>query len=383
MRFRIMNHVYNDNAGGMEMKRKLLIALAALLVVIVIIFIFRDFFIWKLIALVIKPPKGFDEIATPPAPDYSRPEYWAALPDRKDNADVVPAGDYSDNQDNALIDIFFLHPTTYYSRKAWNQPLDDKRANDYTDNRVLRNQASVFNGSGRIYAPRYRQATLYSFMDEKGNGERALELAYADVRKAFEYYLEHYNEGRPIIVASHSQGSRHAIRLLQDYFTGTPLVSQLVAAYLVGWGGADTKSYERFPDIPVCDSPDQTGCWMTWNTLGPEAERDRYGRSSVCVNPLTWTIDNTYASPELNLGGVVFGDDNDTRPIPDVGVVDAQCVDGVLITSRPEGEAYSYMPMGKDNYHIYDYGLFYINIRKNVEERVTAYLNGLIEDAAE
>lgn len=356
------------------MKRKLLIAVAALLIAGVVAYAFRQFFIMKIVRLALKPPRSFEETATPPAPDYARAECWAALPDRKDNADVVPAGDFSDNQADAPVDVFFLHPTTFYSRKAWNQPLDDIKANDYTDNRVLRNQASVFNCCGRIYAPRYRQATLYSFMDRKGNGEKALQLAYEDVKRAFEYYLEHYNNGRPIILASHSQGSRHAIRLLDDYFTGSPLLQQLVAAYLVGWGGADTNSYERFPDIPVCEAADQTGCWMTWNSLGPEADRNRVIDSAVCVNPLTWTTDGTYAGTELNLGGIVFVEDRDKPPAPDIGVVSAQCVDGALMISRPEGKAYSYMPMGHDNYHIYDYGLFYVNIRENVERRVAAYL---------
>ncbi len=365
------------------MKRKLLIALVGLLIVVVIVYAFRGFFIRKLITYALKPPKGFDEMATPPAPDYSRPECWAALPDRKDNADVVPAGDFSDNQADAPVDVFFIHPTTFYSRKAWNQPLDDKRANDFTDNRVLCNQASVFNCCGRIYAPRYRQATLYSFRDRGGNGERALDLAYEDVKRAFEYYLENYNNGRPIIVASHSQGSRHAIRLLEDYFTGTPLAQQLVAAYLIGWGGADTNSFERFPDIPVCASPEQTGCWMTWNSLGPDAEKSRIIDSAVCVNPLTWTTDGTYAGPELNLGGVVFVEGRDEPPMPDIGVVSAQCVDGALIISRPKGKAYSFMPMGRDNYHIYDYGLFYVNIRRNVEQRVAAFLAAMPERETE
>lgn len=355
------------------MKRKLMYAGAALAVVAIVAFIFRDYVKWAVILVLIKPGGDFEEIGPPPAPDYSRPEHWAALPDRLDDADVLPAGGAVDNQANADVDVFFLHPTTYYSRASWNQPLDDKGANDYTDHRVLRHQASAFNGSGRVYAPRYRQATLYSFRDKEGNGKKALELAYADVRTAFEYYLGNYNEGRPIILASHSQGSRHGRRLLEDYFTEEPLRSQLVAAYLVGWGGTASKD-EDSAAIPVCESPDQTGCWLTWNTVGPDVTRRR-GKDTVCVNPLTWKTDGEYAARELNLGGVVFPEEGDERPEPDVGVVSAECIDGALVISRPEGEGYSYMPMGRDNYHVYDYTLFYMNIRRNVAERVAAYLS--------
>jgi len=357
------------------MKRKLLYVAAGLLIIIILGFIFRRFIIWQVFTIVLKPAEGFDEIAQPPAPDYSRPENWAALPDRKDNADVLPKADISDNQADAKVDVFFLHPTTYYSRKAWNQPLDHEKANKITDEDVLRSQASTFNGSGRIYAPRYRQATLYSFMDEEGDGEKALDIAYRDVKSAFEYYLDHYNDGRPIVLASHSQGSRHGIKLLDDYFTGKPLQKQLVAAYLIGWGRESASRYDRFEDIPVCDSPEQTGCWMTWNTMGPKADRRYISKSAVCVNPLNWTIDGKPADRNLNLGGMSFGKEEGILPAPDVGIVDAQCVDGVLLITPPEADGYSYMPMGRDNYHIYDYALFYMNIRKNVRDRVEVYLN--------
>ena len=67
--------------------------------------------------------------------------------------------------------------------------MDDSRANDLTDSWVMRDQASVFNECCRVFAPRYRQATLYSFQDNSGSGEKALDLAYEDVRTAFLYIL--------------------------------------------------------------------------------------------------------------------------------------------------------------------------------------------------
>jgi hypothetical protein len=118
--------------------------------------------------------------------------------------------------------------------------------------------------------------------------------------------------------------------------------------------------------------------------MGPNANRERIARSSVCVNPLTWRADGKFAAQELNLGGVVFPEDGETEPPePDVGVVSARCEEGVLVISRPEVEGYSYMPMGPGNYHIYDYSLFYMNIRRNAEERVEAYLSHLSGDAVE
>jgi hypothetical protein len=366
------------------MKRKILYAAICLVLILAVVgYIFRNALTWAVITLLIKPGGSFEEIGPPPAPDYSLPENWAALPDRKDNADVVPAGGASDNQATAAVDVFFLHPTTYYNGANWNQPLDDPGANEYTDKNVLRGQASSFNGSGRVYAPRYRQATLYSFRDKEGNGLKALDLAYADVKAAFQYYLDNYNEGRPIILASHSQGSRHGARLLEEFFAEEPLRSKLVAAYLVGWGGSSNREEGAIAGIPVCESPDQTGCWLTWNSVAKSVPGGRIGKDAVCVNPLTWKTDGEYAAHAINLGGVSFSEDESEAPDPDVGVVCAQCVDGLLVISRPEVEGYSYMPMGKDNYHIYDYGLFYMNIRENVRERVEAYLASTSTDAAE
>jgi hypothetical protein len=360
------------------MRRKILYGGICLVLVLAILgFIFRNTIKWTVIALLIKPGGNFEEIERPLAPDYSRPEHWAALPDRQDNADVVPAGGAADNQATAAVDVFFIHPTTYYSGAHWNQPLGDPKANEFTDKNVLRGQASVFNGIGRVYAPRYRQATLYSFIDEKGNGQQALELAYADVKAAFQYYLDNYNQGRPIILASHSQGSRHGIKLLEDFFEKEPLRSKLVAAYMVGWARSPDRDEAEIAGIPVCESRDQTGCWLTWNSVGPAAAGGRIDyieEDAVCVNPLTWKADGEYAPHELNLGGVSFSQDETDKPELDVGVVCAQCVDGLLVISRPEVDGYSYMPMGKDNYHIYDYGLFYMNVRENARERVEAYI---------
>ena len=357
----------------MKMRRRIIYFMAGLAIAIVVGLIFKEQIRWKVIALLIEPGGSFEEIAPPPAPDYSLSASWAALPDRLDNADVTPAGEV-DRQAEAAVDVFFLHPTTYYSRKGWNQPLDDEKANELTDKSILRNQAGAFNGVGRIYAPRYRQATLFSFMDMEDNGPKALQLAYDDVKRAFEYYLGNYNEGRPIILASHSQGSRHGIKLIEDYFSEEPLRSRLVAAYMVGWYQPPEANNSAIAGVPICDSPDQTGCWLTWNAMGPDADRERIGRSAVCVNPLTWRADGEFASQELNLGGVVFPEDGSEQPEPDMSVVSARCEDGILLVSRPEAEGYSYMPMGPDNYHIYDYNFFYMNIRRNAEERVEAYL---------
>jgi hypothetical protein len=337
----------------------------------------------------LEPVHSFAESPQLTAPDYSVGTSWAALPDRQDDADVLPGGDVQDVQASAQVDVFFVHPTTYFGTASWNQPLDDTSTNQLTDAFVLRSQASVFNSCCRIYAPRYRQATIYSFMDKSGSGTSALDLAYEDVQRAFDYFIEHYNQGRPFILAAHSQGSLHLRKLLEKRITGRPLRERLVAAYPIGFGIARDELAKAVPDVPVCESAEQIGCAVTWNAVGPKARKWADTSKSICVNPLTWGTDGSSADASLNIGGVSYAgtfegtladvkgvpqDFVDAKPILETGVADAQCVDGLLLVKEIHSEYYASRPMGRDNYHIYDYNLFHMNLRKNIEGRVAKYL---------
>ncbi len=156
---------------------------------------------------------SYESASQPPVPDYSQERNWAALPTVKDQADLTPKG-LKDGQATAIADVFYVHPTIYSdTRKGndqWNASLADEKLNESVDDTAIKNQASIFNAAGRVYAPRYRQAHLNVFR-RRGTevAEGALDLAYQDVLAAFDYFLENYNEGRPIIIASHSQGTLH------------------------------------------------------------------------------------------------------------------------------------------------------------------------------
>ena len=180
----------------------------------------------------------------PTAPDYSKKENWAALPTEKDQADRTPDPTLLDLQATAAADVFWLHPTTYTKKRGnilWNAPINDPELNKTTDDGTILNQASIFNGAGKIYAPRYRQAHIQAYYTKnKMASKQAFELAYSDVKSAFEFYLKEYNpinsttgKRRPIVIAAHSQGTNHATQLLKDYFDGKELQENLVAAYLL------------------------------------------------------------------------------------------------------------------------------------------------------
>lgn len=315
------------------------------------------------------PDQPFSEMAPPPGPDYTSLKYWAAHPDKVDFADQTPDETVQDRQAEAEADVFFLHPTTYDSKKSWNAYLDDEKLNNSTDKYPIRHQASIFNGAGRVYAPRYRQGTYGAFfIDDPMEQYRVFNLAYSDVKEAFEYYLAHENQGRPIIIAGHSQGSAHAIRLLREYFDGKPLQNQLVAAYIAGW----PVKQDTFTTIQPCSRPGETGCFASWGSyrweMMPEEDRKNWYKDAVVVNPITWTADSSYAGPELHKG-MVYRDFKKIRQ----GVCDAQSADcGVLWVHKPD---IPFTPiLNVRNYHVADYNLFWLDVRENAKLRVEKFL---------
>lgn len=315
-------------------------------------------------------PTGFEECPVPPPPDYSDEKNWAALPWMKDNSDSVPGKTKPDKPDAPLVDVFFIHPTAFTKKPKdqyeWNACLTDKKLNQKVDDGSILYQASVFNRSCNIYAPRYRQAQISAFYTQKKNdGEKALEIAYEDVKAAFEYYLAHYNHNRPFIIASHSQGTYHAQRLIRDFTQDPELRQRLVAAYLVGLPvNADTLKL-----IPPCQSPDETGCFCTWNTFARNyyPKYYRFGLNhSVCINPLSWKPGDAYCPDSLNLGGVLW---NFSKIYP--GICDAQAHEGLLWISKPRLAFFKFYPV--KIYHVGDINLFYFNIQQNVADRINAY----------
>ncbi len=316
------------------------------------------------------PQSSFDNIPTPSAPDYSQLQYWAAHPDKDDPADRTPDKSLTNNQATASADVFFLHPTIYTGGEKgqdhWNAPVNDPEFNKKVDESTILNQASIFNGAGRVFAPRYRQAHIHAyFTSDKLAHKKAFALAYSDVKAAFEYYLKHHNKGRPIIIASHSQGTTHAGPLMKEFFDGKPLLKKLVAAYTVGI----EVPGDYFEDIKACETPTQTACicsWRTWEK-GHLPRNHSSDNNYIVTNPLTWTTDTIYAPKELNKGSVLYKFDK-IKP----QLADAQVHQGVLWITKPKFFGSAFIKM--KNYHVGDFNLFYVNVRENAILRVKEYL---------
>lgn len=301
-------------------------------------------------------------------PDYSDLKYWAAHPHKWDPSDSIPRPLRNEKRDT-VADVFFLHPTMYTTKQApdkLNTDIDDDYLNAKTDYSTILYQATAFNQHARVFAPRYREAHIsaYTFSDSAASF-KAFDLAYKDIKESFEYYLQHYNNDRPIIIASHSQGSTHALRLLREYFENQPLQKKLVAAYIVGM--EIPENY--FTDLKMCEASFQNGCMVGWRTFrkGYLPDYVKYNKNkSLVTNPLTWNSKEEYAPRNKNRGSVLYKFNKIYK-----SSTDAQINSGVLWVRKPKFP-WSFLFFSK-NYHVGDINLYYINIRENLEERLGNY----------
>ena len=304
-------------------------------------------------------PGPFRKEDQPAAPDYSQESMWSALPFRIDAADVIPKGEQWISDSLKDVDVFYIYPTIYQRGKTWCADVNNKRLNKKIDALPVHFQASVFNASCRVYAPRYRQGIITCYYDSV-NGPQGLDFAYQDVRRAFIYYMDHYNHGRPIIIASHSQGSNHSWRLLKEFFDTTALLKQLVCAYDIGMG----VNERSFKALRPCEDATQTGCYITWSSFktGYDPGKDVL-RGAPNVNPITWTRDTSYVDASRTLGGIFLK----IKRRRDHAVSAQIHHDYLWVTTK--------MPIisSWNVLHLMDYNLFWFDIRKNVADRIKAY----------
>jgi hypothetical protein len=282
-------------------------------------------------------------------------------------SDSIPADLSGSYRKLEGVDVFFIHPTTYTQKtfQEWNASLDDQILNKKTDESATLYQASVFNEAERVYAPRYRQAHISAFYIEKERAKTYFDVAYSDVKNAFLNYLEKDNKGRPFIIASHSQGTVHAGRLIRELIENTALKDQLICAYLIGMPVPDTY----FSKLKPCLDSSETGCFVSWRTYRkgyiPEViQKENF--KAVVINPINWRSTEQLQSKKYNQGAIM---QNFNKLVP--RVVDAQVMGNVLWSCKPD--VFGKWLFFKKDFHIGDINLFYQNIRLNVRTRKESY----------
>ena len=330
-------------------------------------------------------PQGhFEAAAAGSGPDYTLAASWLARPgDAEDPADWRPAGIAPGAAGKAAI--FYIHPTTYLERDRWNAPLEPDSDTALRTRLFLQSQASAFNGAGQIWAPRYRQAAYGAFLLDNRDAEAALDFAYRDVAAAFDEFVKEAPADAPIILAGHSQGALHLERLLREKIAGKPIAKRIVAAYVVGWPISTAADLPAL-GLPACRSREQAGCILSWMSFGapanPELVLNSYEKSAgflgkgrkredvLCVNPLTGT-ENGAAPPSANPGTLVPNADLTSGSLVR-GQVGAGCDKGLLILDGRIPPLGPFVLPG-NNYHVYDYALFWQAIRDDADARRRAW----------
>jgi hypothetical protein len=323
--------------------------------------LFFVFLMWSCSPRLQSPSTTFDISLSPSKPSYDSLFYWAFHPQRDHAKQLLPKN-YSDTlfDHSPVIDVFYIHPTSYHSGDNWNASLQDSSLNVSRTDYLLQNQASVFAGLTRLYAPYYRQMHIDSYTD-LSNGYPAFHLAYSDVRSAFLQYWKYWNNGRPFIIAGHSQGTNHAERLIKEVILSREkMFKQLKIAYLLGMP-ITTISDEFMP----CEEESQVDCFVSWRSFRSGFyPSNPIGDSIVSVNPIHWKTNNIQ-SDYTNHQGILFPNGKLKYP-QSLSVKNHQ---GMLWIERPKGLILRQYK--RDDYHVADINLFWLNIRENLRLRLS------------
>ena len=372
------------------MARKFLYGVALAVVLVISSLLGLHYWAKELSTFAFVPSSRFTALAPLGAGAYDEPGMWISRGDEGgdgvmggDPARWLPAG-VSAPEAPLEVAVFFVHPTSQFGKGSWNASLSDVLANSRAE-LLTRGLASPFNAAREIWAPRYRQATMGAFLTNRADAAHALDAAHGDVLAAFDVFLEQTDPKLPIVLAGHSQGSLHLMRVLRERVAGTPLAKRIVAAYLIGWPISLAHDLPAM-GLPACSEPDETGCVLSWQSFAEPADpamvRDAYARlpgldgksrkgsAFLCTNPLTGTS-GASAPASANLGTLV-PDANLMGGSLIPGMVPAACRADGFLSIGPAPEMGPYVLPG-NNYHIYDIPLFWANIRDDFARRVEAW----------
>lgn len=278
-------------------------------------------------------------------------------------------------------DVFFICPTVYGGdNDTFNMALDDAETKESFVG-ATNMEKGIYDGDCRFFAPYYRQAGLNVYEMESANREQYLHIAYKDVKQAFEYYLDHYNNGRPIVLAGFSQGADLSIRLLKDCFADKKVNKLLVACYAIGWSITEAELAE-YPHLQVAQSETDVGVIVSFNSEA-ETVTDSLmipeGTKTLAINPLNWQTDSTPADKALNKGACFTSYSGKIKTeIPELTGAYIDPVRGALKVTDVTAEEYPPKLAIFDSgvYHLYDYQFFYRNLQENVSARIAEYISG-------
>ena len=293
--------------------------------------------------------------------DYSQAENWLSCP----------------TEITKPVDVFYIYPTVTGFRP-------ETEVCDMTDTMMIAGaqmvrqiQTAVFEESCNVFMPYYRQIS----MPKPGSDYRAIidYVSKFDATDALDYFLNNLNQGRPFILAGHSQGASTLIALLENYMTKHPeALSRMIAAYPIGF--AVTKDWLAKTGLKFAEGATDTGVIVSWNTEGPANLKENnmtLAPGGISINPINWKRDDTPASVKENLGSLTYDGKLVTPGIADARVDTVR--GSVVVSSIAQKELYAIPAdaaamFGPESYHLHDYGFFFNNFKQNVADRVRAFM---------
>ncbi len=314
-------------------------------------------------------------VPTPPketgAPDYSKEACWWKIPEITKE-----------------FDTFYIYSTIYFGANEGDPDYATLDNREMLDGIKVEHaiKSSVFEESTDLFIPLYRQSSLKhaaaAFMEDGHIDNALIGTPYGDISAALDYYFEHYNQGRPFVIAGHSQGAAILRLLLKRYFKEHPdRYERMVAAYAIGYS-ITKEDLETNPHMKFATGETDTGVIISWHAEGPKNVEANLplpnliiGKDGISINPLNWSRDDTYAPASMNLGSIVITDEKTcATEIRDIdGDAQVNLARGTVITNAKAEPNEMADVAGPQCYHQDDYSIFYNNIKANVAKRIAAY----------
>lgn len=357
------------------LRKRVLFGLGAL-----VAFVAAAAYVWRddIGRAMLDPQQPFQIYRPPTAPDYAQRTAWALLPSSPGEVAL----------DDPPADVFFISPTTFDGGRHWNAPIADERSDRLFRRVMAPNYAGPFVRVGRLFAPRYRQASLYTLTTLREDAREARKFAYGDVAQAFRRFLADYNQGRPFLIIGVEQGGTLAARLIAEEVSSHPEVrARLAGAYMI-----EAVTPADAPPLPPCKGRREAGCLAAWVSVfendlpGAQDLQNRSlvwaqggdlgnlnGRKPLCFNPLLGATSDQQAPARLSLGAAnATGLEWGARPAFLTRQISAVCRDGILRVSRPKSAMLRPSGSWADRQKEPAYNLFYADLEADAKARVVA-----------
>ena len=301
------------------------------------------------------------------ATDYSTSEHWLSLPEI-----------------TKTVDVFYLYPTAWRKQNESDPNINaiDNDSMRIGSNAAFARQATAFETVCNVYAPYYRQADALYTLTLPTLEEREAVIAgipTLDAMAAFDYYIKHFNNGRPFILAGHSQGSNVLLNILSVYMKEHPDVyERMVAAYVIGYSVTEAYLSEN-THLKFATGAEDTGVIISYNTQSPHVDEGSNPvvlEGALAINPINWSREETPAGKDEGLGSFMLNAGVFIQ-VPQYADATVDLDKGVVICSTAdEDELHALSPgLPAGIYHSFDYPFYYFNLRANAAARIAAYFS--------